>query len=322
MAKSFFDFFPPPKFLDMPAPGLSITESGIRLIEFAKKDGDYFIKNFGNVDFTEGTIIQGEIKKADEIVKALSEMRDKYNLSFIRSTLPEEKSYIFSSTIKVLPEQDLNASVESIIEENVPVQLSDSLYDFFVADEKSEEGGEKVDEVCVSVVPQDIVNFNLEMIKSAGLQPLHFEVESQAIAKAIIPKEEKMPSIILSIDKNRAGIYIVNRGAVSFSSTITFPTTSLTESIIAEIEKVIGYWRTKSEKQSLQNEIGKIRICADNNEVSALTDEVKKKFFMTIENVDVWRNIFSLRDYIPEITLEESYKFAAAVGLALPKIKK
>lgn len=351
MSKGFFDFFPAPRFLEMPAPGLSLTDAGVRLIEFKQEGGNFVLKQHGEVIFPKDIIISGAIKDAPELVNILKDFRKKHDVEYIRTMLPEERAYLFRTKVQNIRDRDIRTSVEFTIEENVPVSVSETVFDYTVLSETKGEDGSEMLDVSVSVIQQDVVNEYLEVFQQAGFTPLHFEVESQAVTKAVVPRNDRRTLLIVNIGRFRAGIYVVSDETVSFSSTvpISLPQNNqnkdLTEdgleytrldkegkkietklsqgyagfdTAIAEIKKIFLFWKSQTDKVGLPiQQIETILICGDEGHRPGIAEYIEKQVKIPAHIGDVWTNVFSFHDYVPDIPLEESLSYAGAIGLAL-----
>jgi Tfp pilus assembly PilM family ATPase len=258
--------------------------------------------------------------------------------------LPEEKSYLFRGRVpKTSSVAELRTSVEFIIEENVPLSVSEAVFDYFVIEDPSLETNDTLD-VAVSVVPRDLVESYVSILNSAGLSPLHFEIESQAIAKAVVKKGDKTPYLLINLFDRKIGIYVVSQEAIQFASTLPLTErperkgekiesegekqmTSKTspididipiEEVKSETNKIISYWNSQSER------LGSDKIPIETAVLSGKGADSKKlsrdlSFLnMKIRAADVWTNAFSLEDYIPSLPKNESLEYVVAVGLAIP----
>jgi Tfp pilus assembly PilM family ATPase len=347
MARSFFDFFPTPRFLEMPATGLSITDAGVRLVEFKKQSGVLTISQSGEALFPEGSIQSGNIINPEAVVTVLKELKKQHDIEYVRSTLPEERAYLFRTKLINSPDRDLDTSIEFSIEENVPISVSEAVFDYAILSKTMGQGGEEVIDATVSVISQVVVEEYLELLNRAGLNPLHFEVESQAISKSVVPMDMHVPMLIINVGKNKVGLYIVADRCVIFSSTVTSslpeistytsdikflskdgsgdanPSTQIyigLESAITEIKKIFLYWQTLAERDGKSAlPIDRAIICGDEGARTGLADFFSKRLNIKVELANVWVNAFNFHEYVPDIPLEKSLGYASAVGLALPR---
>jgi Tfp pilus assembly PilM family ATPase len=350
MAKSFFDFFPTPKFLEMPAPGLALNDSGLKFIELGSGPGGQIVKRYGKAELPQGLIEAGNIKDQEGLTRALEDFRKSFDLRYIRASLPEERAYLFQTTVPNIGDRELRTAVEATIEENVPLSVSEVIFDYSVLPKQEGEAEDKVT-VFVSVIPESIVLDYLSVFRNAGFMPLHFDVESQAVAKSLIVKNDPVVSLIVNLNHRNAGLYIVSQGAVSFTSTIQVDPpeklsknkteTSLNKEavinddlgllkvypalngLVSEIKKVFLYWQTQSDRVNRKIQpIEKIILCGDESGRTGVSHFLAHELDTKVELGNVWKNVFSFDSYIPDISFEDSLSYAAAVGLALSRHKE
>lgn len=341
MAKSFFDFFPTPKFLEMPAPGLALTDTGLKFIEFGNGSKGTTIKRYGGASLPKGLIEAGNITDQEGLIRALEDFRKSFNLRYIRTSLPEERAYLFQTTVPKVSPKELRTAVEATIEENVPLSVSEVIFDYAVL--KDQEGviGDGI-AVSVSVIPEVLVMEYLSVFRSAGFMPLHFDIESQAISKAVIERGDENVSLVVNLNPTKVGLYIVSQGAVSFTSTVAIsaPDKSATppvsgpeasnpdilatypglKTLVSEIEKVFMYWQAQADRQNKRLvPIEKIILCGEEAGRDGVAHYLATTLTTKVELANVWRNAFSFDDYVPSISQKDSLVYAGAVGLALPR---
>jgi Tfp pilus assembly PilM family ATPase len=327
----FFDFFPTPKFLEMPAPGLALNDSGLKFIEFSPATRSLVVKRFGKATLPAGIISGGVIQDRESLVRALEDFKKSFDLRYIRTSLPEERSYLFQTAIPRVSKDELHTAIESTIEENVPLSVAEVVFDYSVL--PSEPGaGEEMFHVSVSVVPEEVVMEYLDVFREAGFMPLHFNVESQAVARALVSPEDVGEVLVLNIDQGKAGLYLLSRGAVSFASAFILPMFSANppskepapESVLtaldAEVKRVLVYAETQADRKGLPRQpIESILLCGEASNTPGLVEHLERTHSVKIEMANVWKNVLSFDDHIPEISKEESLAYAVAIGLALPR---
>lgn len=323
--KGFLDFFPTPSFLELSKVGLALSDEDIRLIEFkkSKKDGDLVLNCFECITLNRGVISSGYIYDKDAFIKAIKDLKKKYYFDFVRSTLPEEKAYLFVAEVDKEPFESLRDRVAFIIEENVPVSLAKSVFDFEIIG--NIKGKEKL-KVAVSVLPTKAVELYIDLYKSAGVSVASFEVESQALARAIIPNGDDRAILIVNLGENKTGLYVVEDEVVQFSSTPTFGVSKLGEeykdllNLKGEIRKVMAFWNTRLDTYGVPaKKIEKVfvtgRWAKDDKFVFALMDDMDIDY----EVANVWVNALSLSGDLPSLSFDESLAYGVAIGMALPE---
>jgi len=328
MKTGFFDLFPTPKFLEMPAPGLAVSEKALRLIEFTQSKTGYTISKSDSVLFEHPFFSEGNIENPQEFIVLLETFRKKNNLHYIRTSLPEELAYLFSTIVPVLEGDELRATIESSIEENVPLSVAEAVFDYTVVGKQDFKGRPGL-KVTVSVLPEKVVSEYIDIFRAAGFEPLHFEIESQAITKAVVPRGDSKVCLIINLSPGKGGFYISDGGAVSFTATVPLPLFGETaggiaksptvKEIVEEIKKIFLYWQTQADqKQQEFRPITHIVLTGDDGGRDGLREALSEQCDVLADVANVWQNAFSLYDYIPDISKKDSLSFAAAVGLALP----
>lgn len=356
MSKSIFDFFPPPRFLQMPSVGISISDNAIRFADLRQVGGVFKLHAYAEKKIPPGFVSGGYIHNIEGLTKLISEFREMHNLSFARIALPEEKAYLFKTEIPATDDKILRESVEFKIEENVPISVSNSVFDFTVLKhhKKNEDKAEHMD-VIVSVLPIKVVSTYIEVLEGAGLTPTSFQVESQAIARSVIKRGDMETCLIVNLGEEKAALYVVSNELVQFASTFllskgsamytlestpSFAIKALKEKeafcdefwmqqVADEIKKLFSYWHTHEDKQGeLGKRISKVLIVGDHPNVLGCLGSISASVDVLVEIGNVWINAFSFDQFVPDLPLtsavnEEntasSLKFAAAIGLALPE---
>ena len=361
----FFDLFPPPRFLSMPAPGIALSDSAIRFIDFLPHGNEQRIRAFKTIPLEEGLIVKGRIKKPEQVSTHLSELKNEFNLSYVKATLPEEEAYLYHTTVPPVHFDEVRGAIMSTIEENVPITLPEAVFDFFIvtrddrdivpdeSDQKALSEQKRI-EVAVSVLPREVVEEYLSVFRMAGLSVSHFDVESQAISRALVKAGDRETYLVVTLEEARTILTIVDQENIRFSSVvevrlavpqqastdvvylkegderlITSPHSTvlkdypgLTE-IRNEIKKFYLYWQSEEDKhgsrRSRDARLGfvKVLLVGPIAKDKRISNFLAEELRAKVKVADVWRNSFSLSSYVPSISFEESLSYAPAIGLAL-----
>ncbi len=319
--KNFFDFFPAPRFLKMSTVGLAFSDDAIRIIEFKGSGNSVSLGRFGEVALPIGTIKNGYINDKATLSRFLKEIKSRKNLSFVNASLPEEKGYVFTLKVPELSYKEIRSSIEFKIEDNVPVNLSEVIFDFNVVPNSRDENG--MIEVAVSVLPEKVVNSYVDALHSAEIEPVAFEIESQAIARSVISSDDNNVYAIVNLSKFKMGLYIVSGGVVVFTSTVSMLDREKEQTVeafmIEEIEKLFIFWTTRKGDDIKQSEhISAVKLVGDHTDIERVKAFLSAGLVVPVEIGNVWTNAFSLETHIPEIKKKDSLRFSASVGLALP----
>ncbi|MDO8565557.1 MAG: pilus assembly protein PilM, partial [bacterium] len=264
--KSFFNLFPPPEYLLLSTSGVAIADKGIKFVEFHRGIiGDKLkITHSSKTVLPPGVVEAGSIKDAGALSLALKDLSSRYSLSYIHATLPEERAYLFTATIERVPAEGLRDAVAFIVEENAPVSLPDSVFDFEVIDLDPASTTLKV---VVSVLPRNVIASYIAAFESAGMTPISFDIESQAIARTIIPEGDRRTQLIINWGEKRTGFYVVEDEVVQFSTTpihglLAQESVPNLHDLKAEMGKVFAFWNTRADKQGVSaRPIERVLLC-------------------------------------------------------------
>ena len=348
-----------PTFLASPSVGIDISEKSVRFIELFRGKKGIEVKKWGKQDLSPGIVQSGEVLQPSELKTILSRLKTQQGLQRISATMPEEKAYLFKTTVTVAHGGSIRDSVEFILEENVPIARAESVFDYSVVPEQV---ADDTHDVSVSVLPADVVQNFLALFKSVGLEPTAFQVESHAIARAVIREGDMGTYMIINFGKSKTGVSIVSEGVVQFASTINIGGEDLTAliqkylhvdeveaeriklseglirrpdneivftSIIAavsalkdEINRLFLYWNTHKDSVTGASspKIEKIVLCGRDALMEGFDDYIASSLKTHTEIANVWTNVFPHFEIIPCVPHDESLDYAAAIGLALQQV--
>ena len=263
----------------LPAVGIDISDQSMKYIQFRGKD-ELEISFFGEIEIPAEIIIDGEIKKKEDLAKTLSAwfQKEKKRLDspFVVVGLPEEKSFLRLIQLPQTKREEVAGAIRREIETNIPLPPEKLIYDYEII-EPLKNHLDHFD-VVITAFPKDIVESYAEVLKIAGLQPIAMELESQAIIRSIIAKlREESAKIIVDIGRNRTSVIIFSGGAIIFTTTLSLGGHTFEENIAKNLkismEKAIAI---KKEFGLHKKEFGGQLFSALVPPVAALTDEIKR----------------------------------------------
>ncbi|MEQ1500269.1 MAG: pilus assembly protein PilM [Parcubacteria group bacterium] len=311
-----FDAFPPPKFLDIPFAGLSISDNSIHCIQFENKWGRLHIKKYGEKVVPKGVITSGEVNDKEVLTTILQELKKDLDLTYVKVSLPEEKAYLFTTKIPLVKPSEIKEAIESKIEENVPVSPSELIFDYKLIEH--DEAGHI--DVAVSTLPITVVESYVGITNSAGLYPLSMEVESQAIARCLLPPDSDDTVLIVHFGPEKVGLYVASDRVVRFTSTVNIKgdVSNNPDFLSQEIKRLFAYWHLlKDNADKEERKISQIIISGENFSESIIPYLASNHQTKVILG-NVWTNAFDIKTDIPAISHTDSLKYSAAIGLALP----
>ncbi len=349
---------PPPHYMQLPSAGVDISDSSLKYVQFqmdTRSGTQLELLHWGDIDIADGALKRGTVHEAKQLSEAIREVKERTGVDNVRVSLPEERAYLFETEIKKgTPLREIRGLLEFKLEENVPLSPRDAFFDYDIIDSDK---SSNMMRVSVTAYARDTVMSYYDACVVAGVVPLSFEVEAQAIARATIPSNDSHTHMIVDFGRTRTGTGLVHKGVLMYTSTIDIGGADLSAALRAKLGD-----RPESELTNIKNTIGLIQEVnntdvydAISSTVSSITDEIKTRiqywnnkeldreerqiqsiimcggsvnmkglpsYFtdelgITSERADVWQNAFSLDVSVPNIGKRYSYGYATAIGLAL-----
>src|SRR3989339_939974 len=270
----FFRLFPPPKILATPSFGLDISDESLKFVELVATGNGLGVGRYGERSIPLGVIESGKIKDSERMVEILSSLRKEEGVKSVRVSLPEEQVYLFQLRLEKSGLKNIREGIELALEEHVPLTAPDAIFDYDLVNEDAQSL-----EVQVTAIPKNIIENYLSIFKNSDISVQSFELEAQAISRAVIKDGDMETYMIVDFGKKRTGIFIISRGVVMFTSTLDVGGVMLNE-MIAKNFKISFEAAEKMkreyglERNTKEQELFSVLL----NSVSILRDELVKHF--------------------------------------------
>lgn len=224
-------FFPVPKLLKPRIVGLDLSNDSVKFVDIDTGKGGLFVRRFGEAFFPAGTIIRGEIKNRRAFLETLIAFKKKHGIEEVSVSLPEEKAYVFTLEIPEVKRSDLGETIEFQMEEHIPLSPEQIVFDYDIVSKDKERG---VLHASIGAMPKSAVQMYYDALSEAGFYVFRFEPEAVALARALIPPSDPGTYMVVDLGNTRTVIGIVERGIVSFNTTLDFGGAHITEAIRKE----------------------------------------------------------------------------------------
>lgn len=351
---------PPPTYMLMPATGVDISDTSLKYIRFAsvshagaKRQLEYW----GEIDIESGVLNRGLVTDPKKLTEVLRELKSKTGSEQIRVSLPEERAYLFETEVKrSTPAAEIRSLLEFRLEENVPISAKEAFFDYQILPSVPTDQNLKI---VVAVYSRETILHYYDACLAAKLIPVSFEVEAQAMNRAVLPYGTIDAHMLVDFGKTRTGIGIVCDDTLLYTSTIDFGGIQLSDILRKELGD-----KTEAELTMIKNTQGLIKgvddsrcydalistisvikdelatriqywnatvdggpnrkiqsvvLCGGSINLKGLPEYLTETLKVTTVRADVWQNAFSFEETIPPIDLRHSYGYATAIGLALKR---
>jgi type IV pilus assembly protein PilM len=357
MLNALSKILPPPTYLMMPCVGVDISDTSMKYVSFEPttlNKAQKKIKLWGDITIPNGVVQRGQVNDPEQLAAVLKELKQQTKAEFIRVSLPEERAYLFETEIKKnTPMKEVRSLLEFRMEENVPIPSKEVFFDYFILPTASE--GNKA-KVAVAAYAKETILKYYDSCVTAGLRPVSFEVEAQAMARSVVPEDSAGATMLVDFGKTRTGIGIVYNGVLLYTSTIDIGGNQLSQAL----RKSLGEDMAESELTRLKNTQGLVRgvessevydallstvsvikdelatrmqywhmrgegtrrihsvmMCGGSSNLKGLPAYMTETLGVPCIRGNVWENTFSLDSTVPPIDKRHSYGYATAIGLAL-----
>lgn len=225
------------RFLDLKygAFGLDVNDLSLKIVKLKKKRQGFVLESFNEAGIASGIIQDGVIKKEAVLSKIIKSACDtvkgkKLNTKYVIASLPEKKSFLQVIQMPKMTEEELNLAIPFEAENYIPLPVNDVYLGFQVIPAIKDYLNYL--EVLIVATPKKIVDSYVSCFKKAGLVPLAFELESEAVARALVKKEtNSSPLIIVDFGESNTNFVVFSGGFVRFTCSIPISSQLLTKSM-------------------------------------------------------------------------------------------
>lgn len=272
------DIIPPPSYITLPSVGVDISDTSMKYVSFLPSlnhKKHRILKQWGDIDIPANSLDRGDVINPKQLSDTLREFKQLTKADFIRVSLPEERAYIFETELKSnVPKKEIQSLLEFRLEENVPISARDTIFDYELLPQ--EEGSGQNIRVVVAAYQRDTIMSYYEACLAADLTPISFEVEAQAMARAVIPRASTDTTMLIDFGKTRTGVGIIKNGVLLYTSTIDIGGGQLSQ----VLRRVLGDV-AESELTLIKNTSGLVRGVEDSKvydclipTISVIKDEI------------------------------------------------
>ena len=345
--------FPAPAYLRRPAVGLDLSDRSIKFVEILPQAGGFALGRYGSKEIPVGVLEGGKIVQPEVLHKIVSEFREEFGFSHAFTSIPEEKAYAFHLSLPEMKKLEIRDSIELQLEEYVPLPAAEVVFDYDLLPSPAVQRGY---DVGVSVLPSELVFGYTSLFKEAGIETLAIEIEGHSLSRAFLSPGDSGTYLIVDIGKSRVVLSIVSRGVVLHTSAafglggeamtkaieramnvspaeaeklkissglsrsenekdLLDAVLPIMSSFRDEINKLLSYW--VSHREGNMKQIDEVILCGGQATLPGLVNYLSADLSIPVGVANPWKNIYDLNLAVPPIDLNESLRYATAIGLAL-----
>ncbi len=184
-----------------------------------------------------GVVEEGRIINEGALIDALREImtkaKGKLGTKDVVASLPEEKAFVQVIQMPKMDSSQIRKAIYFEAEKYIPIPKDEVYLDFQIA-KPIVDSLDHLD-VLISALPRVVVDPYFSVMKKAGLNPVCFEIESQAVARAVV-KDERIDSrvFIIELGGNKTRFVVFAGHSLRFISSSMVCGRTLDEAIARE----------------------------------------------------------------------------------------
>ena len=217
--------------------GIDMSEKALKGVLLEKQASGFSIASYTHCDIPIGVMSKqgiGDAKQLGDIMeRAVRELQNGHlSHTIVSIALPEPETFLTTLTIHTsLPdhsEKTLTPLIQEEIKQHIPLDPEHLVMDWQIIEHTATSAT-----VVVAAAPHDLVNTFTSLFASQRVIPCAFEIESIAIARAIIPLQTSLKNtmIIVDIGARRSGLSLAHGTTVHAAVSAPISSTSIIEAI-------------------------------------------------------------------------------------------
>jgi len=349
-------FFPPPRFLSMAGVGLDISDTHIYFIELNKQGPKRMLLRYGCTPLPKGVFQNGELVNPTLLKETLQTFQAAHGFHFAHVSLPEPKGYLYQTLIpSVRTRGELESAISFTLEENVPLAPQEASFSYVplrldsrgksLSVSVSVYARKIIDEYSDLLQASSITPLSFELDLRAASSACVKKGDARPYMLVHISRNRTGIAIISQ------GIAVYAASVSVGSDTLTSAVAKYFSVSMEEAEKIKrerGFAKERNNADLFNSLLSTIAVLRDemirrrdfwdsvaaargdhhaplvgiivsgmDADLPGFADFLGLTMNMSARTASVWQNAFSLNEYIPPMSLQESLEYTTAIGLAL-----
>lgn len=222
----------PPSYLKLPIFALDISDQSFKYIQFKEKQRVRHVHTFGSGVIAKGLIESGVITDVAKLAETLRDQLAGKAFRYVALALPEEKGFVRTIRIPEVADNELREAIALQLEEYVPLPPEQTSFAYHLLPQNTP----RTMDILIAAYPAQLVSAYRDAVEQAGFTPVSLEIESQAIARAVIPPNQEQEAIlVVDIGRTRTSFLYAQNGYTKLTSTISVGGNTMHESIMKQM---------------------------------------------------------------------------------------
>ena len=220
--------------------GIDIGSSSIKLVQLTElKEGKYELTRFGMMPLEEECIVEGTIKKPDQVADALKKLikAEKIQSRYVVSAVAGEAVFIKKIKVPFMSEEELSLKITEEAEQYIPFDIEDVALDFQILGSIATDKEKKAKHLVVSesanasnaeiemmeallvAVQREVIDARTNILLEAGLKPAIIDLDVFAlmnVAQLTIDISAMGTIALIDLGDSFTHINIIQDGVIKF----------------------------------------------------------------------------------------------------------
>lgn len=341
----------PPRYLALPAAGIDVSASGVKLAVVEERLHGLELVAFGEERLDLSAVKNGELADRAAVVAAIRALARKHKVRAANIALSESRSYIFETAVPGTAPAEWRAAVERQLDEFVPLPPAEVAFDVVPVGTSAGQT-----QLVGAGYARRVLEESLAAFDEAGVTVRAVEGETFAVPRALL-RDAHETVLLIDIGRTTTKVSIVAGCVPRFATTLDIGGHALTlavqkhfgvteeeakrvkaehglvsgdradgylESMLStlsairdEILRRLDYWQTRAVAGGAHEPVTRAVLIGGNATVRGLPEYLETALKLPVELGDVFANLAPKDAWLPPLDYLESLAYGTAIGLAL-----
>ncbi len=226
--------------------GLKIGASQLAAAVVSESEGRHELLELARTALEPGIVVDGEVRDAPALVKALRSFFDENNLPKrdVRIGLASNRIGVRTFEMSGIEDDErFDNAVRFKAHEVLPVAVHESVLDYRIVDERASETGEPVRRVLLVVAPRDQVEPYVAVCQDAGLRLAGIDLEALGLLRAFVEPRpfssraaDDTATVVVTIGHEVTTLLVAGGGSCEFTRVFDWGGGTLQAAIAQELD--------------------------------------------------------------------------------------
>ena len=192
--------------------GLDIGTTAIRLVQLRGSGQVKSLVKYGYVPVDSKTALSDAKADQQKIIQAVHDLlgQAKVTTKNVAVGIPSQRVFTTVVDIDKLSSSELSKTIRFQADSMIPTPIAESKLDWALLGESPKDKS-KV-EILLSSVTNEFIEARLDLLEASGLNVIALEPDNLALARAMIPAESVLPTMVLDIGNKSSDLVITMQG--------------------------------------------------------------------------------------------------------------